>query len=158
MTRRITITYAYHPADDAADLELPTSVVNYYQVSQGMVGRRPVDPALVASIKADGVQDPVLIYTDGIFAKLGDGHHRVKIAVEHGVATIPVQVIPDSMKRATQRVVLEPELEAWVTENLWIHETHEVTRRIIGNLQGGTLSNSYTKCECSCNASWKEAR
>jgi len=54
-------------------------------------------------------------------------------------------------------VVLEPELEAWVTENLWIHETHEVTRRIIGNRRA-ELSNSYTKCECSCNASWKEAR
>jgi len=35
-------------------------------------------PRAGRSIKADGVQDPVLIYTDGIFAKLGDGHHRVR--------------------------------------------------------------------------------
>jgi hypothetical protein len=100
----------------------------------------------------------VLIYTDGIFAKLGDGHHRLKIASEHGIATIPVQVIPDSMRRATQRVVLEPELEAWVIDNLWIHETHDVVRRIIGSRQGGVLSNAYSRCDCSCGANWKEAR
>jgi hypothetical protein len=158
MTRRITTTYAYHPASDEPDLELPTSVVGYYLVSPGMVGRRPIAAALQSSISAQGVLSPVKIYTDGVFAKLGDGHHRLKIASSQGIPTMPVQVIPDAMKRSLNRVALEPELAAWIEGNLWIHETHEVSRRLVGQRKTGLMGNAYTMCECSCGAQWKETR
>lgn len=158
MTRRITTTYAYHPANDEADLELPTSVVSYYQVSPGMIARRPIAATLQSSIKESGVLSPVKIYTDGVFAKLGDGHHRLKIASSQGVPTMPVQVIPDSMRRAPNRVALEPELAAWIAGNLWIHETHEVSRRLVGQRKTGLMGNAFTACTCSCGATWKEAR
>lgn len=159
MTRRITSTYAYHPGSDTADLELPTSAVTYYQVQPGMVGRRPINADMQASIAAEGVLSPVKIYTDGILAVLKDGHHRLKVAQSQGIATMPVQVIPDNLLRmSNHKVALEPLLADWVEGNLWVHEGHEVIRRIIGKRQGGIMSNAYLWCECSCNATWKETR
>lgn len=156
MTRRITTTHAYHPASQELDLELPVGVVQHYQVALPLIPQGPVSPDLDASIRASGVLTPVHIYTDGVFAVLKDGHHRLQSAILQGLATIPVQVIPDSMKRETNQVALEPELAAWVETNLWAHEDHDVDRRVIGQRQGGTLGNSYMICVCSCGAGWKE--
>jgi hypothetical protein len=158
MTRQITVTYAYHPAGLTPDLELPTAVVARYQVTPSLVMRKPVSPTLSNSVTTSGFLTPVRIYTDGVFGVLGDGHHRLKIATIQGIPTMPVQVIPDILRRAQHRIALEPELANWVEGNLWIHETHQVTRRGVGQRKPGHFGNAYTRCDCSCGANWKEIR
>lgn len=158
--RRITATYAYHPADIVADLTLPIDAVAHYATHRPGPLRGNFAP-LEFSIRNDGVQQPLRIATDGVWAVLIDGHHRLRIAQELGVKKLPVQVVPDNMRRMSYkygRAALEPILAEWIPENLWAHTTHEVIRRIVGSRSaaGGIPASTYLRCDCSCGANWKE--
>lgn len=154
--RRITTTYAYRPADATPDLILPTAVVGHYVLPP----HGPVrgDFSHIEHSLADvGVQSPVRIHTDGVFAVLTDGHTRYRLCSKLNIPSMPVQVVPDSMVRMPLtfgRPVLEPELKEWVDGHLWAHDGHEVIRHKIG--ERDQFQNSFIKCACSCGARWKE--
>jgi ParB-like nuclease domain len=160
--QRISIVrvYGYHPPDEVTpDLWLPTEVAAHYHVAN-MDHRRPIDPPLEADIREKGILFPLTIYTNGQHALIGDGNHRVRIAIKLGLEKVPVQVLPDNLRRKASRCghpVLEPVLNAWVQEHLWPHHDHEVFRRVIGGkAAGGIEPNRFANCRCSCNARWRE--
>src|ERR1700752_3636109 len=108
--------YAYHPADTTPDLWLPTNIASHYHVAN-MDHRRPIDPSLENDIAENGILLPISIYTNGLHALIGDGSHRVRIAMKLGLEKVPVQVLPDNMRRKASRCghpVLESVLDAWV--------------------------------------------
>jgi hypothetical protein len=155
----ISATYAYHPADETPDLYVLTEVLKRYHVAH--IAHRPaIDPPLEWDIKQRGVLKPLRLYTNGTFGILGDGNHRLRIALKLGIDKLPVQILPDNFKRmASQKgyPMLEPVVEAWVKENLWSHSDHTVTRHIIGGeSSGGIKASKFIKCVCSCDATWKE--
>jgi hypothetical protein len=157
--RQITETYAYHPADDTSpDLYLPTEVVARYDVSP--TRHRPHYFDLERDITDNGILKPVRIYTNGVMGILGDGTQRVRIAQRVGIESIPIQVLPDHLRRMlTQRgaAQLDPDLAIWVEANLWQHAEHEVSRKVVGGGPSmGVTPNRYIRCTCSCNATWKE--
>ena len=158
--RRITATYAYHPGEVVADLTVPTDVVAHYATHRPGPLRGNFQ-ALEFSITNDGIQVPLRIATDGVWGVLIDGHHRLRIAQQSGVKKLPIQVVPDNMRRMSYkygRAALEAHLTEWVPEHLWAHDTHEVTRRIVGNRSsaGGIPASMYVRCDCCCGANWKE--
>jgi hypothetical protein len=158
--RRITATYAYHPAEMKADLTIPTDAVAHYATHRPGPLRGDFQP-LEFSIRNDGVRQPLRIATDGVWGVLTDGHHRLRIARQLGVKKLPVQVVPDNMRRMSYkygRAALEPFLAEWIPEHLWVHTTHEVIRRRVGSPSpaGGIVSSTYLRCDCSCGANWKE--
>lgn len=159
-SRRISTTFAYHPADDTADLIMPTSAVGNYvlQGARGPAARGSNIINLRSSILADGVLSPVRINTDGVSGVLTDGHNRYRLAKELGIEEMPVQVVPDNLRRMSAkygRPALEPILREWIVDNLWAHEGHDVSQHKIGARTGGISSNTYLKCVCSCGAAWK---
>jgi hypothetical protein len=155
--RRILTTYAYHPGDATPDLVLPTAIVGHYVIAPPRGPIRGDFSALEHSIAEVGVQSPVRIHTDGVFAVLTDGNSRHRLATKLDIVDMPVQVIPDNLRRMPLpygRPVLEPELKEWVQGHLWAHDEHEVFRRQVGT--PGMLKNAFLKCSCSCGARWKE--
>lgn len=157
--RQIMTTYAYHPANNEADLFLPTDIVGRYVTGPRVPLRGNFD-ALRQSMSLDGVLEPLRIRTNGIFGILADGHSRHRLAIQMGIEELPIQVIPDSLRRVSAQYghpVLDETLAAWVAENLWRHLDHEVTRHRIGKQTGMAITpNIYLKCVCSCGATWKE--
>ena len=157
--RVITSTYAYHPADDIPDLYLPTEVVKRYHVAE-MAHRLKIDPTLEWDIKQNGVLKPLKLYTNGINGVLGDGNHRLRVAVKLGIEELPVQILPDSLRRmSSQRGYppLDSITKDWATDWLWSHTEHTVTRHIIGGKSAGGISpHLFKRCECSCGAKWRE--
>lgn len=157
--RTITETYAYHPADDITpDLYLPTEVVARYDVNPTAHGPHYFN--LEQDIAANGIQKPVRIYTNGIMGILGDGTQRVRMAQKLGIESIPVQVLPDHLRRMlTQRgsAQVDPDLAIWIDAHLWQHADHDVSRKVVGGGPSmGVTPNKYIRCTCSCGASWKE--
>ena len=157
--RQITETYAYHPADDSTpDLYLATDVVARYDV---LPARWLGDTsALEFSISSEGIQKPVRIYTNGIMGILGDGVKRLRIARKQGIESIPVQVLPDHMRRMISErgaAQVDPDLAIWVDAHLWQHADHDVSRKVVGGGPSmGVAPNRYVRCVCSCGARWKE--
>ncbi len=150
--------FAYHPADDMPDLVLPTELVKKYQSAE--IAHRPfIDPSLEWDISTNGVLHPLKLYTNGQFALIGDGNHRVRIALKLGIEELPVQIIPDNFRRMRSRVgfpLLEAEAKTWVDKNLWPHTEHDVTKHAIGGGSGaGILANAFVKCVCDCGSYWK---
>lgn len=157
--RTITTTYAYHPADDKPDLYLPTDVAARYHVVE-TAHRLRIDPTLEWDIKQKGVLKPLKLYTNGVSGILGDGNHRLRIAVKLGLDELPVQVLPDSLRRmSSQRgyPTLDAVTKEWAADWLWSHAEHTVTRHIIGaKSTGGIDPHLFKRCTCSCGASWRE--
>ena len=132
--RTITSTYAYYPANSKKDLMVDTDIIAKYEVNPAR-HPLPIDANLEWDIKQHGIKIPLQIYTNGSVGTLGDGNHRLRIARKLGIKKVPVQFIPD----------------------LWAHESHAVTRHIIGgNSMSSVKANRWIKCECSCGARWKE--
>jgi hypothetical protein len=72
-----------------ADLHLsPEEVAGYFNPYND------ISPAKMESLRRtvgdDGIRSPVQIDTDGIHARLNDGHHRVTLAQERGFNQVPV--------------------------------------------------------------------
>lgn len=159
--RIITVTYAYHPADNTPDLELPTDVLLRYYPAQ-IDHRLHTVPALELDIKENGIVKPLQLRTNGVLGLMTDGHQRLQIAVKLGIKKLPIQILPDSLRRVQSRGGYPPlsgELLEWVKQNLWVHEGHVVSRHYVGTDSGaGIPGNRYAKCECSCKAYWKEGR
>lgn len=154
--RTIKTTYAYHPANDKADLKLATDVVARYAA---MPTPNRANPTVEADIAANGVLSPLLIRTNGTQGLLVDGHGRVAIAQKLGIKKLPVQVVPDNFRRTRHHggfPSLDQVIADWVTDNLWAHEGHEVVRHLVGGGPGSIKANKYAKCTCSCGAHWKE--
>lgn len=159
--RRITATYAYHPANQEPDLTLPTEVVAHYLCGVPPGPLRGNFGPLEFSLKTDGVLEPLKISTDGVWAVLTDGRQRLRLAQKLGITELPVQVVPDNMIRMPMeygRAVLESELSDWVTDHLWAHADHEVIRHQVGARlsSGGIPASVYLRCTCSCGSFWKE--
>jgi hypothetical protein len=158
--RRITATYAYHPADDVPDLVLPTEVIGHYVTTSSQIPLRGHFGALEHSLATNGVLQPLRIHTDGVSGVLTDGHHRYRIGAKLNITEMPLQVIPDNMRRMSARYgrpALEPHLAEWVIANLWSHDGHDPVRHKVGDRStGGTFSNSYLRVVCSCGSTWKE--
>jgi len=71
-------------------LSMPTEAIRYY--SQGTPFREDDAPGLDDDIRANGIQDPVNIVTDGSHAFLTNGHHRMESAERLGLSHVPVWV------------------------------------------------------------------
>lgn len=80
------------PTDTAKSIEtrLPTDEVMSYFHS--VIKREDVTDAFVADVKANGVQKPIEIVTDGTKAAIADGHHRAISALHAGVKDVPVKI------------------------------------------------------------------
>lgn len=159
MTRTITTTYAYYPATDEPDLVLPTDVVKRYHVTE-MAHRLSIDPSLEWDIKQNGVLHPLKLYTNGANAVLGDGNHRVRIAVKLGIEELPLQILPDSLRRMSSQQgypPLDEQIKEWAEDNLWLHGDHDIVRHIIGGKSAGGINpHLFKRCVCSCGARWRE--
>lgn len=158
--KKIVSTYAYHPSDEnKPDLKVATNIISRYTIAPP-AHVKSVDPGLLEDIKANGIVQPVKLYTNGLQAILVDGNHRIRIAQQLGIKRIPVKIIPDNFRRMRHNFgypALDPTFAEWVTNNLWAHESHAVTRHHIGGgNSGGIKGNRFFKCQCSCGASWKE--
>jgi hypothetical protein len=160
--RILSKVYGYHPVDQSPDLVVPTTVAARYQ--SFIVERRPrVDPGLERDIIRNGILHPITLRTNGAQGLITDGNHRIAIAQKLGIEEIPVQVWPDSLRRIQSRAgypVLESVVKEWVSENLFAHDDHYVTRHIKsgGPGSGGIQPHGYMKCECECGARWREDR
>lgn len=156
--RKISTTYAYHPANEKADLKLATEAVARY-VATEQPDRRRIDLMVENDIAQNGVQSPLLLKTNGTLAVLADGHVRIAIARKLGIKKLPVQIVPDNFRRMRHHggyAPLDTALSDWVRDNLWSHEGHDVVRHVVGGGPGSITANKYAKCECSCGAHWKE--
>ena len=134
----------------------------HYHVADTM-HRIAISPTLEGDIRFNGMLKPIQIATNGSHAMTIDGNHRTRIAVKLGLKEIPVQVLPDNLRRKASRQgfpVVEPLLAAWIAENLWTrHDDHDVTRHISGGTsKGGIVSNQYVKCVSSDGSRWREYR
>jgi ParB-like nuclease domain len=128
---RIVSTYAYHPANNNPDLVIPTEAVEHYNYERPGPLRGNFSP-LRHSLATEGVLSPLVIATDGQWGTLRDGNHRLRLAKELGIVELPVQIVPDNMRRISMkfgRAVLENHVLSWIPENLWVHTTHEIIRR-----------------------------
>lgn len=157
----ITSTYAYHPATEEPDLVVPTEVVAHYWTQRPGPLRGDFAP-LEFALKTEGVQKPLRIATDGQWAVLIDGHSRLRIARKLGIIELPIQVVPDNLRRMPMkygRAALEPVVAEWVSANIRVHVDHEVLRRRVGaKMSSGGIPDTslYLRCECSCGSKWKE--
>lgn len=157
--RTITSTYAYHPGDDKADLKVATDIIAKYEVAP-IPHARAIDAQLEWDISQNGIVSPLKLYTNGAVATLGDGNHRIRIAQKQKIKKVPVQFIPDNFRRLQTSIsghpALDPSLTEWVRENLWLHESHVITRWFIGGGVGSIAPSKFMRCHCSCGATWKE--
>lgn len=88
--------YAYRLADNdvpAADLYLhPTELAQYFNPAT------EIQQSKLDKIRQRGTQNgitlPVQVNTDGVHARLDDGHHRVTVAQQDGMDKVPVMVMP----------------------------------------------------------------
>ena len=54
---------------------------------------RPVTQQLLAKVREEGILEPILLGNDG---RVWDGHHRITVAMELGLDTVPVEFIGGS--------------------------------------------------------------
>jgi len=131
------------------DLELPTGVVDSYRVWK----EPPVPQELLDDITAVGIREPLRLFTDGVHAVLRDGHHRLVVAKQLGLATLPVHVMPNHLGGVYDDVTLTPidELLArWLEANEFDfnHSSHTYHK--------APMSPRAIQVACSCGASWWE--
>lgn len=70
---------------------LPTQEVLGYRAHTGIL--RHNSHRLIADIDQHGIHNPLEILTDGVHAKLKDGHQRLLIACNLGLQKVPVVII-----------------------------------------------------------------
>jgi hypothetical protein len=131
------------------DLELPVGVVDYYRVFPSP----EVTDELREDIRANGVRDPIRIYTDGRRGVLRDGAHRLRIAYQLGIPTLATQIVPNFLGKVYDDYtvpVLEGVLTDWLAENLdYGHAEHRTIR--------WSVDKYVTKVSCSCGQAWTES-
>lgn len=140
---------SYRAAWPSVDLELPIAVAEYYRV----FAEPAVPNALRDNVAEHGILTPLQIYTDGIHAVLRDGHHRLAIARELGLITVPISVHPNWLDRLYDEFTLptlEPLLQEWLGSNPdFGHGEHRV-RRADRNIR-------MIEAVCSCGTTWRES-
>lgn len=131
------------------DLEMPVEIAEYYRVFE----EPDVPDVLRESVARDGIISPLSIFTNGVKAVLRDGHHRLALARDTGMTTVPVQVIPNWLDRLydTYRLPeVESVLRGWTEANPEFGHTGHETERTPCNLR-------LEQVVCSCGATWREA-
>ncbi len=130
------------------DIELPTEIVDYYRVFP----QPPISDELVKDIAAHGITNPLRIYTNGGQGVLRDGHHRLGVALQLGLDTMPVHLVPNWLGKTYFEYKLprlEPLVEEWLRGNLdFAHEGHQ-NKRV-------DLNKRLTEVHCCCGARWRE--
>jgi len=86
-----------HDPPRAPDMVMPISAAHHYKIQHDDTGRgdNPEDsewPDLLNDIKSNGMRRPLHISTDGKYAMLGDGHHRLNAATQLGMSHVPVSI------------------------------------------------------------------
>jgi hypothetical protein len=76
---------------------LPTQEVCGYRAHAGIL--RHNAHRLIADIETHGIREPLEIVTDGVHAKLHDGHQRLLIATQLGLEQVPVVIIRHPFSR-----------------------------------------------------------
>lgn len=158
-------TYRYYDHGIGAINRWPIGVVDYYRCW-------PVAPPqteLVESIKAkalalreqgysevlsyaNGIEMPLVVYTDGTRGLLAEGNHRLQAAKEIGIKQLRVLVVPDHLilPRGMSEVHLRPAeryLRDAVHDLEYRHTNHELKRF---QVDPGSTMHVY----CSCGAQW----
>lgn len=107
-----------------AHVHLPTDVVHYYRFNNGIDGTEKDDkyraaglPTLTESIAADGIQRPIEINTNGKYASIMDGHHRLGTARRLGLETVPVIVNYDPAATGPALKPVEEHLRQILADN-----------------------------------------
>lgn len=148
MTLVVDRVKLYH-APARVDIELPTAVVDGYRVFDDPL----VSEEFVEDIRANGIQNPIRIYTNGVKGVLRDGHHRLVVARRLGLKKMPVHVVPDWLQQTYpdyELPELDPRLIGWLRNNLdFTHRGHQAKR--------AQVNRCVTIVRCSCGADWREA-
>lgn len=109
------------PEDLRPHLMLPTEIAHHYREYD-----RPDDEntqMLRRVIGDQGIRQPLKISTDGTYAILHEGNHRVNVARQLGMSHVPVQVHLEkpgevmTNSEGSRPVLLEPVLGDWVQQN-----------------------------------------
>lgn len=99
-----------------ANLWLPTSVAFHYREYDRAGGA--VDE-LTEQIAQQGILTPLRISTDGEYAVVHEGNHRLQAAQRLGISEVPVIVTFDSpvVSNGGRVAQLEPVLQSWIAQN-----------------------------------------
>lgn len=137
-----------YTAPARVDLQLPVDVVDYYRVFPNP----SVSDSLTADIAANGIKNPLRIYTNGKQGVLRDGHHRLVVAKQLEMVTMDVHIVPNWLERTYIDYDLppvEPILAEWLRDNLdFTHQGHQQRRT--------ELNRRVTEAFCDCGAYWRE--
>jgi hypothetical protein len=131
------------------DLQLPLAVAQYYRV----FAEPAVPNALRESVATHGFLRPLAVYTDGTHAVLRDGHHRLAVARELGLITVPVSISPNWLTRLYDEFtlpVIEPLLATWLEANPGFGHAEHVVSRAQANPR-------VIRASCSCGSTWRES-
>lgn len=107
------VVWGYHSPGMAPDTWLSTEVVDYYRCWAD-AGPQP-DLARAGVLRQ---AKPLIIYSNGTHAVLGDGNHRLAAAKRAGLEKLPVKIVPDRLlladgMDASHLRPLEPEVKRW---------------------------------------------
>lgn len=130
------------------DLQMAVGLLDYYRVFDDP----PVNALLVADVERNGICEPLRLYTNGITGVLRDGHHRLVVARQLGLRTVPVHIVPNWLQRLYDGYPLpplEPVVSTWLADNVdFTHRSH-IQHRVVCNKR-------LTQVLCSCGAHWRE--
>jgi len=146
------VVWAYHDPHHAVS-ELRTELVDSYRCWP----RATVSRELLSNIEADGIRQPLVIYSNGSHGVLGEGNHRLQAAFELGLGHVPVVVVPD-------RLVLPEGMDAQHLRPL--DPTVSLMTAMVARLHwttGGHALSTITvgptvHAFCSCGAQWKRPK
>lgn len=146
------VVWTYHdPNHKVGDLR--TELVDSYRCWP----RATVSREFVADIEADGIRQPLVIYSNGSHGVLGEGNHRLQAAFELGLGHVPVVVVPDRLvlpdgMGPEHLRPLDPTVSlmtAMVARLHWATDGHTLSTITVG---------PTVHVFCSCGAQWKRPK
>lgn len=147
------VVWSYHDPNHKVG-ELSLDLVDSYRCWP----RATVSREFIADVEADGIRQPLVIYSTGSWGLLGEGNHRLAAARELGLCTVPVVVVPDrlvlpkGMDPLKQLRLLDPTVSlmtAMVARLHWATDGHALSTITVG---------PTVHVFCSCGAQWKRPK
>jgi hypothetical protein len=119
--------------------------------------RAQVTDAFVDDVGVNGIQQPLVIYSNGSHGLLGEGNHRIAAARRLGLERIPIVIVPDRLtlpegmgQEHLRR--LDPRTAAalaGVAQLHWRSNRHAISTNSVG-----TTVHVF----CRCGAQWKRPK
>lgn len=149
-------TWAYHDGGQEVSW-LNIDLVDYYRC---WPCADPHDEAVAQIIAGGVITSPLVLYSDGQKAILGEGNHRLAAAKVLGLLMLPVSVIPDRLMLGPEHAPdhlkpVDPDLATLVSRVTRRHHGaghlhHELRHQLSIHTEGDTV---YVFC--ACGAHWR---